>query len=174
MPSLKEIFKTVSSLRQTLGFEGNCWEVGWTDTEEDGDSNFSVGDLENAQSRTNPLIVKQCDAILFVFFFFSVHCIKWYISCCRASVQWLKIRRRQYHVVKTSVSNCLQDVFHFFLPHFDVICDLLHVNKRMATWSLIHDNFLLVPHLIQYTRSIKSCDKLIHAGLVIIRADFAG
>ena len=61
-----------------------------------------------------------------------------------------------------------------FLSHFDVICDLLHVNKRMATWSLIHDNFLLVPHLIQYTRSIKSCDKLIHAGLVIIRADFAG
>ena len=62
----------------------------------------------------------------------------------------------------------------FFLPHFDVICDLLHVNKRMATWSLVHDNFLLVPHLIQYTRSIKSCEKLIHAGLVIIRADFAG
>lgn len=61
-----------------------------------------------------------------------------------------------------------------FLSHFDVICDLLHVNKRMATWSLIHDNFLLVPHLIQYTRSIKSWDKLIHAGLVIIRADFAG
>ena len=61
-----------------------------------------------------------------------------------------------------------------FLTHFDVICDLLHVNKRMATWSLIHDNFLLVPHLIQHTQSIKSCDKLIHAGLVIIRSDFAG
>ena len=55
------------------------------------------------------------------------------------------------------------------LTHFDVICDLLHVNKRMATWSLIHDNFLLVPHLTQYTRSIKSCEKTIHAGLVIGR-----
>ena len=57
-------------------------------------------------------------------------------------------------------------LFNTFWRH---LWSIAREQKRMATWSLIHDNFLLVPHLTQYTRSIKSCEKIIHAGLVIGR-----
>ena len=45
--------------------------------------------------------------------------------------------RRRQNVVRTSVThsaNTLCDTF-LFLPHFDVICDLL-LNGHMATWNL--------------------------------------
>ena len=45
--------------------------------------------------------------------------------------------REHQNVVKTSVTNLpvARVPLLFFLPHFDVICDLL-LNRRMATWNL--------------------------------------
>ena len=46
-------------------------------------------------------------------------------------------RRRRQNVVRTSVthSTIASCATFLFLPHFDVICDLL-LNRRTATWNL--------------------------------------
>ena len=45
--------------------------------------------------------------------------------------------RRRQNVVRTSVTHSAiaSCATFLFLPHFDVICDLL-LNRRMATWNL--------------------------------------
>ena len=56
--------------------------------------------------------------------------------------------RRRQNVVRTSVTHSAiaSCATFLFLPHFDVICDLL-LNRRTATWSLFVKYINLVSQL---------------------------
>ena len=53
--------------------------------------------------------------------------------------------RRRQNVVRTSVTHSAiaSCATFLFLPHFDVICDLL-TNRRTATWNLLVKHFTLL------------------------------
>ena len=72
----------------------------------------------------------------YLFLFFSDHCIKQKDSILLWVCSVIDHRWRQ-NVVKTSVTHsaCGSCVTSLFLPHFDIICDLL-LNRCMATWNL--------------------------------------
>ena len=57
--------------------------------------------------------------------------------------------RRRQNVVRTSVTHSAiaSCTIFLFLPHFDVICDLL-LNRRTATWNLF-----VKSHIIMLTRT---------------------
>ena len=59
----------------------------------------------------------------------------YFFALCVCSV--IDHRRRQ-NVVRTSVTHTAMPhmPLFLFLPHFDVICDLL-LNRCMATWNLV-------------------------------------
>ena len=69
-------------------------------------------------------------------FFFSDHCIKQIDSMLPWVCSVIDHRGRQ-NVVKTSETHsaCGSCATSLFLPHFDVICDLL-LNRSTATWNL--------------------------------------
>ena len=69
-----------------------------------------------------------------LFFFFSDHCIKQIDSMLPCVCSVIDHRGRQ-NVVKTSVTHISDTHASLFLPHFDVIWDLI-LNRCTATWNL--------------------------------------
>ena len=57
--------------------------------------------------------------------------------------------RRRQNVVRTSVTHSViaSCATFLFLPHFDVICDLL-LNRRTVTWNLFVKQFHFIPNEI--------------------------
>ena len=86
-------------------------------------------------------------------FFFSDHCIK-QIDFMLPWVCSVIDHRGRQNVVKTSVTHsaCGSCATSLFLPHFDVICDLL-LNRGTATWNLFVKQFFFnnVGKVIQFT-----------------------
>ena len=64
--------------------------------------------------------------------------------------------RGRQNVVRTSVTHSAAPrvSLFFFLPHFDVICDLL-LNRRTATWNLFV-NYCIV-FTVYYILSFSAC-----------------
>ena len=86
-------------------------------------------------------------------FFFSDHCIK-QIDFMLPWVCSVIDHRGRQNVVKTSVTHsaCGSCATSLFLPHFDVICDLL-LNRGTATWNLFVKQFFFnsIGKVIQFT-----------------------
>ena len=59
--------------------------------------------------------------------------------------------RRHQNVVRTSVTHLAiaSCATFLFLPHFDVICELL-LNRHMATWNLFVKQILLAKIKVRY------------------------
>ena len=93
---------------------------------------FPFGTLKNVSIRTNLRTVRRLlGRYVYRSFFFSDHCIKQIDSM----LPWVcavidhKTSKRGKNISDTLAATSL------FLPHFDVICDLL-LNRHTATWNM--------------------------------------
>ena len=82
-------------------------------------------------------------------------------------VDFIVVRLFSLNVVKASVKNSaiLSCATYLFLPHFDVICDLL-LNRRTATWNLfvLYNNEQITTHkTFAYFKILQHNGKLVVA-----------